>query len=142
MSEAGGPSGDAPSADSAGGGIRRRHSASHDEDELSPATRSAAESATSPYTIESPQRSDIGTDSAPLARTSAIEDFARPSISRLSSSDAAPRVRFSADIDRHDLGQRSGLARESVPIDETTHVKESAGSKKRPGTPDLTIETH
>ncbi|KAJ4362545.1 drs2 neo1 protein [Neocucurbitaria cava] len=141
MSGAGGPSGDARSFDSAGEGIRRRHSASHDEDELSPATRSAAESATSPYTVESPQRSNINPDAAPVSRTSAIENSARPSISRLSS-DTAPRVRFSTDIDRHELGHKSSLAGERPTAEETAYVEGSAVPKKRPGIPDLTIETH
>ncbi|KAF1847207.1 phospholipid-translocating P-type ATPase [Cucurbitaria berberidis CBS 394.84] len=140
MSGAGRPEGNARSPDRASGSIRRRHSASHDDEELSPATRSAAVSATTPSAIATPRRSNTTPDGVPTSRNSAIDDSERPSISRLSS-DPSPRVRFSTDIERHGPGHRSSLAREGASIDETTRIEGSAGSKKRPGTPDLTIET-
>ena len=138
--------GDAPGASSAGTGdsggggvIRRRHSASHDEDDR-PTTRSAAESAIPPYTIDGPQRSNTNPDSAPRSRTSAVETFARPSIARLTT-DESPRVRFSTDIERDGPGKRSSMVGRSAQLDEITAVGKGSGAKQRPGTPDLTIRT-
>ena len=135
----------APHGDSAAGGsdggIRRRHSAPMVEDELTPWTRgAAAESAPSPYTIESPRHAHADQDAVPASRTSAIESTSRPSMSR-PSYDAAPRVRFSTDVQRlgPGPGQRSSQARDNVPTGEATR---SGGMKKKPGTPDLAIETH
>src|SRR4051812_6925501 len=122
--------GDPPS-----GGIRRRHSAPRDDDELSPATRSAIETANAPYTIEPPQ-SPI--NATPAARTSTVEDASRPSISRLSS-DASPRVRFSTDVERQGAGEYTGGGKTRADnVGNIQHGKGS-GSGKRPGTPDLTV---
>jgi phospholipid-translocating ATPase len=121
--------GDPPS-----GGIRRRHSAAHDDDELSPATRSAAETVAVPYAIELPQSPS---DATPAARTSAVENASRPATARLSS-DIAPRVRFSTDIERQGAGQ-SGRSRTAK--EEDAYHGKSSGSGKRPGTPDLTVKT-
>ena len=104
-----------PAGDNGGAGMRRRQSAPHDEDGLS--TGRTIETAPSPYTIENP------------SRTSAMENTSRPSISRLSY-DAAPRVRFSTDID-----QRAS-------IDELTRAGQTPSTKKRTGKVDLTVETH
>jgi phospholipid-translocating ATPase len=121
--------GDPPS-----GGIRRRHSAPHDDDELSPATRSVAENVAVPYAIERPQSSS---DATPAARTSAVENASRPATVRLSS-DVAPRVHFSTDIERQSAGQ-SGKSR-AAKEEDVQHGK-ALGSGKRPGTPDLTVKT-
>jgi phospholipid-translocating ATPase len=116
--------GDPPS-----GGIRRRHSASHDDDELSPATRSAAETRTEPYTIETP-----------AARTSAVENAPRPAASRVST-DASRQVRFSVDTERPGTGQGSVAGRGRAAQGEIAQVGKSPGKGKRPGTPDLTVNT-
>ncbi|KAF2025190.1 phospholipid-translocating P-type ATPase [Setomelanomma holmii] len=116
------------------GGIRRRHSAPRDDDELSPETRSAIENVTATYTIEQPNNP---TNATSAARTSAVESTARPSTSRISS-DASPRVRFSADIERHGAGPASYAARGRTT---TEGVGKGSSSSKRPGTSDLTVET-
>ncbi|KAH6876262.1 hypothetical protein BKA58DRAFT_138213 [Alternaria rosae] len=117
------PTGDAPDASNAGiggsGGVRRRHSASHNEDDLAPTTQSA----NPPYAIETPRDGD----DAPRSRTSAVENTGRPSIARLTTEES-PRVRFSTDIERNGR-------------DEITHIGKSPGGKQRPGTPDLSINT-
>jgi phospholipid-translocating ATPase len=115
------------------GGIRRRHSAPHDDDELSPATRSAADTASASYAIEDPHGSAYAT---PAARASAMEDTSRFSVSR-QSSDVPPRVRFSTDIERHGAGHRSRSERDQVPLDETTQTGKSSIPGKRP---DATIK--
>jgi phospholipid-translocating ATPase len=138
--------GDAPDVPSAGiggsgdGGIRRRHSASHEEDDLASTTRSAAESANTPYTIENSQATTAGPDARSLSRSSAVESTARPSISRLSTDDA-PRVRFSTDVARNGAGKRASMVGEHAPIDEITRIGKGSGAKQRPGTPDLAIKT-
>lgn len=111
------------------GGIRRRHSAANDDDELSPATRSAAEATTEPYAIETP-----------VARTSAVENAPRPSTSRMST-DASRQVRFSVDVERQSLGQGSVPGRGRALQDEITQYGKISGKGKRPGTPDLTVKT-
>jgi phospholipid-translocating ATPase len=138
-----GDSPDAPNAGiggSGGGGIRRRYSASHDEDDVAPTTRSAAESANPPYTIQSPQWTTADPDARPLSRSSAVESTARPSISRLTT-DESPRFRFSTDIERNGAGKRASMLGGNAPIDEITQIGKGAGAKQRPGTPDLTIQT-
>jgi phospholipid-translocating ATPase len=125
---------------SGGAGIRRRHSASHDEDDLAPTTRSAVESANPSYTVESPQRTAANPDAQPLSRSSAVESIARPSISRLTT-DESPRVRFSTDIARNGAGKRANMAEGNAPVDEITQIGKGARAKQRPGTPDLTIQT-
>ncbi|KAF1943813.1 phospholipid-translocating P-type ATPase [Clathrospora elynae] len=139
--------GDSPGASNAGtggndgGGIRRRQSASHDDDELSPTTHSAIERANPPYAIEPPQPSNANPDDEPLSRTSAVENAARPSISRLSTDASSPRVRFSTDIERHGAGQRASMVGGNAPVDDITQSGKASGASKRPGTPDLTIRT-
>lgn len=120
-----------------GGGIRRRHSAPHDSDDLSEPTRGASESPTAAYTIQDPRSP---TDANSAARTSAVEASSQPSTSRLSS-DVAPRVRFSTDIERHGSAHRTSLARDRTSNYEITQGGKSSSSGKRPGTPDLTIRT-
>ncbi|CAN9304202.1 unnamed protein product [Alternaria alternata] len=116
--------GDASGGGNVGGGIRRRHSASHDEDDLAPTTRSAAQGANTntPYAIEN-------TRDEPRSRTSAVEDAARPSIARLTT-DESPRVRFSTDVERNAHSK-----------DESTRAGRGAGEKQKPGIPDLTVNT-
>jgi phospholipid-translocating ATPase len=120
-----------------GAGIRRRHSAPHDGDELSPASQSAAETTTAPYSIERPQ---TATDATPAARTSAIENTSRPSVSQLLS-DSSPRVRFSTDIERQGVGQDAGARQGRAAKDGTMPHGKTSASGKRPGTPDLTVKT-
>ncbi|PWO21460.1 FabG, Dehydrogenase [Pyrenophora tritici-repentis] len=139
--------GDAPGASSAGtgdsgggGGIRRRHSASYDENELAPTTRSTVESAVPPYAITGHQQSNSNPDSTPRSRTSAVETSARPSIARLTT-DESPRVRFSTDIERDGPGKRSSMVGRSAQMDEITAVGKGSSGKQRAGTPDLTIRT-
>ncbi len=123
-SGAGNLSGSAP-GDNGGGGIRRRQSAPHDAEELSSAAAGrAAESTPSTYAIESP------------SRTSAMDEASRPSFSRLSY-DAAPRVRFSTDIDQ----QRLSMARDRMSIDEVTRAGHIPNTKRRTGKADLTVQT-
>ncbi|KAF1837813.1 phospholipid-translocating P-type ATPase [Decorospora gaudefroyi] len=142
--------GEAPGASNAGiggngggggaGGMRRRHSASHDDHDHAPRTPASADPA---YTLERPQRlaRDADDDVRPLSRTSAVENAARPSITRLTT-DESPRVRFSTDIERDGTtGKSAGTVGGSAPTDETTHVGKASGAKHRPGTPDLTIRT-
>jgi phospholipid-translocating ATPase len=74
--------------------------------------------ATASYTIDS-------NNATPAARTSTVDDASRPSISRLST-DAAPQVRFSTDIERRDKTVQSSKG--EVP-------------GKRPGAPDLSVKT-
>lgn len=120
-----------------GGGIRRRHSAPYDEDDFSPATQSAVQRATAAYTISSPQVTS-DPDTIPRSRTSAIEGSARPSTSRLSSD---VRVRFSTDIERHDTRHTADATSSNGKRGTSTVAAKSAGAKRRPGTPDLTVET-
>lgn len=116
--------GDASGGGNVGGGIRRRHSASHDEDDLAPTTRSAAQGANTntPYAIEN-------TRDEPRSRTSAVENAARPSIARLTT-DESPRVRFSTDVERNAHSR-----------DESTRAGRGAGEKQKLGIPDLTVDT-
>jgi len=122
--------GDAPDASRAGtrdgasdggGRIRRRHSASHDADDLTPATRST----------------NTNPDSAPRSRTSAVETSARPAVARLPTDDS-PRVRFSTDVERDGPGNRSSVVGTGAQLDEQ---RVAGKAKQRPGTPDLTIRT-
>lgn len=101
------------------GGVRRRHSAPSDGDELAPTTRSAE----SAYTVVD----GSGGDDAPRARTSAVDGSARPEIARLDT-DGSQRVRFSTE----------GAGRTSTA---TTEGGKGSGAKRRPGTPDLEIRT-
>ncbi|KAF2112977.1 hypothetical protein BDV96DRAFT_524270 [Lophiotrema nucula] len=124
------------------GGIRRRHSSHYDDEEL-PAPAQAEDNAAPPatYTIEPPRRSATDPlEVAPLSQSTAVDSPSRPSISRLST-DAAPRVRFSTDVERHAPGQKSRPGTAGGPIDELAQVGRSAAPKKRPGTPDLTVDT-
>ncbi|KAJ4372638.1 drs2 neo1 protein [Didymella sp. IMI 355093] len=116
-------------------GARRRRSASYDDDEL---TTTAAETNAPPYAIEDPRKTTG--DNVPASRTSAVENTARPTASRLSS-DQSQRVRFSTDVERHAPAQRSSLARNRASIDEVAQIGKASDSKGRPGTPDLTIDT-
>lgn len=110
-----------------GGGIRRRHSASHDEDDPAQATRNTQGANTdTPYAIFPSVRTEDG-DGVSRSRTSAVENAARPSIARLTTEES-PRVRFSADIERNGR-------------DEITRVGKGNVGKQRPGTPDLTVDT-
>ncbi|EFQ87149.1 hypothetical protein CFE70_002862 [Pyrenophora teres f. teres 0-1] len=123
-----------------GGGIRRRHSASHDQNELAPTTRSTAESAVPRYAIAGHHQPNPNSDSAPPSRTSAIDTSARPSIARLTT-DESSRVRFSTDIERDGPGKRPSMVGTSAQRDEITTVGKGSRAKHRPGTPDLTIRT-
>ncbi|KAF1921608.1 hypothetical protein BDU57DRAFT_55270 [Ampelomyces quisqualis] len=114
--------GDAPS-----GGIRRRHSAPRDDDDLAPDTRSAIETANAPYTVDP-------------ARTSAVGNAARPSISRLST-DASPRVRFSTHVERPGTGRHAGAPQTRADNAGHTQYGKDSGSGKRSGTPDLAVKT-
>ncbi|KAI8931866.1 hypothetical protein NX059_010771 [Plenodomus lindquistii] len=109
-----------------GSGVRRRHSASYDDDGVaatseetdnatSTPTSTPTSTSTQPYAIPREQHGDANS----RARTSAVEDTARPSVS----SDAARQVRFSADAQRQ------------------ISVGKSSSGKARPGTPDLSVET-
>ncbi|KAH3904796.1 phospholipid-transporting ATPase [Parastagonospora nodorum] len=118
-------------------GIRRRHSASHDDDELSPATQSASETANAPYTIAQPQSP---TNATSAVRTSAVENASRPSVSRMST-DASRQVRFSADVERQRAGQSSTVGRDWTLQHGSTQFGKGSGKGSRPGTPDLTIKT-
>lgn len=118
-------------------GVRRRHSSHHDDDNLTgaPADNGAAYPT---YNIESPRRSTIDTD-APPASSSAVDNSNRRSV-RYSTD--APRVRFSTDIERHAPGQMSPPGTAGGSIDEIAQVGRSSGPRRRPGTPDLSINTH
>src|SRR4051794_478260 len=130
--------GDAPAASNAGtgdsgggeGGIRRRHSASHDEDDLAPTTRNVTESAIPPYAIESPRRPNTDPDAAPRSRTSAVESSARPSIARLTT-DESPRVRFSTDIERYGPAKRASMVGGSAQVDEKKTIGKASGAKQQ-----------
>lgn len=121
-------------------GIRRRHSSHHDDDELAPAEGADTLVSPSTYSVEDPRRPATASDDAPISQSSALESVRRPSIPRLST-DAAPRVRFSTDTERHAPGQRPRPGTGGGPIDEITEVETGSGPRKRPGTPDLTINT-
>ncbi|KAL1798035.1 hypothetical protein ACET3X_004641 [Alternaria dauci] len=120
-SASGGASGGDASAGAEGGGIRRRHSAaSHDEDELAPATRSTA--AQGAHTNTTYAIADTADE--PRSRTSGVESTARPGVARLTT-DEVPRVRFSTDFGRGQESTRAGT-----------------GTGTGTGTPHLTLNTH
>ncbi|KAL6709173.1 drs2 neo1 protein [Coniothyrium glycines] len=141
MSGTGDHSGDfrAGTGGNEGGGVRRRHSVPHDEDDLSSTTRSAAESAIPLHTADVRQ-SHRSPDSTPLSRTSAIDGSTRPSIPR-QSSDASPRVRFSTDIEQQSLAQASDTVGKTGTRHVSTTISGSSGAENKPDTPSLSIET-
>ncbi|KAL5115523.1 drs2 neo1 protein [Pleosporales sp. CAS-2024a] len=101
-----------------GTGVRRRHSGSHQHDELSPATPGAsAENATTgtPCTVATSP-----------TRTAAVEGTSPPSVSSPWSTDASRQVRFSTDVER---------------LATTTQHAKSVGRGNKPGAPDLTVNT-
>lgn len=111
-------------------GIRRRSTSHPEHDEL-PALSSTLHDAAQPSQADA---------QAPVSQSSALEGFSRPSISRLSTENA-PRVRFSTDIERHGPTQRSRPTTATSAINEASQTGKTAESKNRPGTPDLTINT-
>ncbi|KAK7192172.1 phospholipid-translocating P-type ATPase [Paraphaeosphaeria sporulosa] len=121
--------------DGSGGEIRRR-STTHHVDDVDGV--SAADMDT-PAQHDAPQPSATNAD-APASQSSALEIFSAPSISRLST-DNAPRVRFSTDIERHAPAQRSRPTTATSAIGEAAHAGTAGGTKNRPGTPGLTIDT-
>lgn len=124
----------APGDDGSSGGIRRRSTSHHEDGEV--LAVSDADTATQQDAPHSPATHvDI-----PASQSSALEGFSRPSISRLST-DNVPRVRFSTDIERHGSTARSRPTTATSAIDELTRVGKTGGSRNRPGTPDLTIDT-
>ncbi|KAF2466168.1 phospholipid-translocating P-type ATPase [Lindgomyces ingoldianus] len=127
------------------GGIRRRHSShSYIDDEYQSAAVQTGDTVASAtmYTMEPPRRSATDPDAAPASQSSALDPTARPSMSRMST-DAAPRVRFSTDIERHPSAQKSRPGTAGASIDEIAQAgRASAASRKRSGTPDLTVDTH
>ncbi|PSN65946.1 phospholipid-translocating P-type ATPase [Corynespora cassiicola Philippines] len=131
--------GDPPS-----GGVRRRHSTTQHEDDhhLEPVTEASDGEPPSPSPY-SAQRAPADADTAPDSRSSAVDQAppSRPSISRLSTDAASPRVRFSTDIERHAPGQWPRPEAAGGSIDEITQARRASGTKKRPGTPDLTVDT-
>lgn len=118
-------------------GIRRRRSSHNDEDDLVGGVGTAAPAQ---YTIEPPRRAATDPIDIPGSRSSAVDSNVRHSTSRLST-DALPRVRFSTDIERHEPGSKSGPGTAGGSIDEIAQVGTSSGPRKRPGTPDLTVNT-
>ncbi|KAF2681560.1 phospholipid-translocating P-type ATPase [Lentithecium fluviatile CBS 122367] len=126
------PDGEPPSE-----GIRRRHSHGTDDDDFVAPT--AGSNAVPPRDVEMPQQ-PTEPDAAPASQSSALEGFPRPSISRMST-DASPRVRFSTDIERLGPGQRPRPGTAAVSIDQIAQAGTGIGAKKRPGTPDLTVNT-
>lgn len=122
------------------GGIRRRLSHAADNDVAIPEEGEATVASPTSYTLESPRSSATDTNDAPTSQSSALEQTSRPSISRLST-DASPRVRFSTDIERHAQGQRSRPGTAGDSIDTIAQAGTNSGSMKRPGTPDLTVNT-
>ncbi|OCK80446.1 phospholipid-translocating P-type ATPase [Lepidopterella palustris CBS 459.81] len=125
-------------ADNGGDGIRRRHSSQYDVvDLVAPAP---SETSTSPtaYNIEGPRRVMTDPNSVVESTSSAVDNSARRSLAR-PSIDAAPRVRFSTDVERPPseparTGSFGGF------LDSTQDRKSSLS--KRPGTPELFINTH
>ncbi|KZM24756.1 ATP binding [Ascochyta rabiei] len=113
-----------PGAGDSSGSVRRRHSASYDDDELT--------------AIHSP-RENAG-DKAPASRTSAVASPSRPISSRLSS-DMSPRVRFSTDVERHVPAQRESAAGNRTSSDGAAQAGASADPKPRLGSPNPTMDT-
>ncbi|KAF2190114.1 phospholipid-translocating P-type ATPase [Zopfia rhizophila CBS 207.26] len=99
------------------GGIRRRHSSHlNDEDLVAPMESGDTVASPTSYNAANPRRLGTDDDAAPASQSSALENPTRPSISGLAT-DAAPR---------------------------NTRPSTGGGgstSRKRPGTPDLTINT-
>ncbi|KAF2259271.1 phospholipid-translocating P-type ATPase [Lojkania enalia] len=123
------------------GGIRRRFSSHHDDDDVGAPVQSE-ETVASPtsYSIDAPRRSATDLDAAPASQSSGVDNAARPSMSRMST-DAAPRVRFSTDIERIAPVQRSRPEAAGEGSDGSKKAGGISGPRKRPGTPDLTINT-
>ncbi|KAJ4290410.1 drs2 neo1 protein [Kalmusia sp. IMI 367209] len=117
-------------------GVRRRQS--HHEGDESVGV-SSSDIAASPAHHDTAQHSTADPNKR-ASQSSALEGFSRPSISRLSTENA-PRVRFSTDIERHGSTHRSRPTTAASPIDEIAHVGTGTESRNRPGMPELTINT-
>jgi phospholipid-translocating ATPase len=116
--------------------MRRRYSAPHDDDDLSPNT---PDTATRPHVIPSPPH-ETGADAPSPSKTSAVDYATRPASSRLST-DTHARVRFSIDTEPRGLGQETRLPAEPASIDNVVQTGKSSHGKGRPGTPDLKVDT-
>ncbi|KAF2796744.1 phospholipid-translocating P-type ATPase [Melanomma pulvis-pyrius CBS 109.77] len=111
-------------------GIRKRRPSRPDDDDLEvPAQGGDAAPTSSPHSTANPQPAAIA---APASQSSAVDTPARPFGPSRLSTETAPRVRFSTDLE-HAPGQspRPGTA-------ENIH----AGMRARSGAPDLTLDTH
>lgn len=128
-----------PADEPSNGGVRRRHSHSAEEDDLV-APVSASSAVPPPRQVEVARQPAAEPEPATVSQSSALEGFSRPSISRLST-DAAPRVRFSTDIERHGSMQRQRPGTTSPSIDQVATAGTATASNKRPTTPNLTVNT-
>lgn len=125
--------------DGSGGEMRRRSTSHHDDDVDERSGVSAVDTNTpAQHPAPQPPASEAG---VPASQSSALPGFSRPSISRLST-DNAPRVRFSTDIERLGPAHRSRPATAtSTAIDGATNTGTAGATKNRTGTLSLTIDT-
>ncbi|KAF1966372.1 phospholipid-translocating P-type ATPase [Bimuria novae-zelandiae CBS 107.79] len=118
-------------------GIRSQSTSHHENDDTLAAL--AADAPASSAQHDAPQPPAMSTGVA-ASQSSALEGFSRPSLSRLST-DNAPRVRFSTDIERHGPLPQPRPTTATSAIGDAAHRGKEAGPKNRPGTPELSINT-
>ncbi|KAF2202777.1 phospholipid-translocating P-type ATPase [Delitschia confertaspora ATCC 74209] len=124
------------------GGIRRRSSTRRNDEQLyAHAESSAPLSSPTTHSSDAHSRSPTATETLPASTSSAVDNLTRPSLSSRLSSDVTPRVRFSTDIERHAPIQSPRIGVGGGSFDKISQPRRGFTSMKRPGTPDLSINT-
>lgn len=126
--------------DGSGGEVRRRSTPHHEDHVDDESLGVPVADMDSPAQHHAPQPSATNAD-VPASQSSTLDGLSRPSISRLST-DNAPRVRFSTDIERHGPALRLRPTTATSAIGEATQAGAAGGAEKRSGTPDPTNNTH